>query len=718
MKNKFLKKIIIYIKKIPQKVNVFLKKLFEKASVLFKKLKSLDYEKLFSKDYDILRKTKVRFRLIISFISISIIPLIIIGVFSISLSKGSIDTKIRDYSNQIMDQVEINISNELNNYRNLALELTTLREIQENIKIINDDENPNNASAERQIRDILVARLASNSSIKFARVLLDNYPPIDLHGNIFLNDGKVIGDMKNLVGENNRSTVLTFMDVEGEHMLMAARAIFDLRTNQKLGYFFMSVRNEVIMDLYKDISLGTGSDIFIIDTEGRYISNKNRENLGEYYENIDLIDELNFDNYNTSINFNRHAVFYKNISETDWILVGKIPFSYINSESNEIRLSIIIFVLLFILISIFLSYVISNSIANPLNKMRNLINEAKKGNLTLSIEDKGKDEIADVIEGFNEMLDNIRKLINQVRDSSQKVIKSSNVVKDSANQSHMSSKQISEVINQVAIGSTDQAEEIGISAESINNLAEEINKVENSMEIVSNLADSTKDLSYHAIEIVKLLNDKAFQTNTVSEKVIEDIDDLSNNMEEIERIIKTMSLIADQTNLLSLNASIEAAKAGDAGRGFSVVATEVKKLAEQSKDSTKDIKNIIMSILRKTKRTKEVAYKANEAVTEQMEIVKKTDNSFKEINKSMESLMKYVEEVSDYIKRVLKSKDEAAESMENISAISEETASIAQEVSATTQEQAAASEELSNLSEELDNASKTLSKAISLFKTE
>ena len=132
---------------------------------------------------------------------------------------------------------------------------------------------------------------------------------------------------------------------------------------------------------------------------------------------------------------------------------------------------------------------------------------------------------------------------------------------------------------------------------------------------------------------------KLFQTNKASAKVINDIEDLSDNMKEIERILKTMSLIADQTNLLSLNASIEAAKQGCRKRFF-CSCKQVKKLANQSKDSTKDIKNIIMNIL-KTKRTKEVAHEANEVVSEQLEIVK-TDDSFREINESMGNLMERV----------------------------------------------------------------------------
>ncbi|MDQ2086006.1 methyl-accepting chemotaxis protein [Herbivorax sp. ANBcel31] len=704
--------------KFSNKSKILLKNLKDNFIDKVKKIKDTDFKKVFDKDYNIIRRTKVRNRLIITLIAISTVPLIITGVFSFSISKNSINTKINDYTNQIVDQVENNIDNELESLRDFSFELSTSQTLQENIRILNDDTNQNNISAEREISDFLVSRLSNNNSISFARVLPDNYSQIDLRSNSFFDDEQVIEDMKGLIEENERSTIISSVKRDNDYYLLSARIIYDLRTNQKQGYLFMSIENSVIGNLYRDIYLGDGADLFIIDSEGRNVSNRNMTNLGEYYDEPDLINNLHLEADNTSISFNEHAVFYEKISGTDWFLVGKIPYSYINEEPNRIRLSMIFFVVLFILISMMLSYIISMSIAKPLNKMRNLINEAKKGNLALTINDNGKDEITDVITGFNHMLVSIRKLIDQVGSSSKKVIKSSKLVNSSANKSNVSSKQISEVIQQVAVGSADQAENVASCAESISTLAMGINKVENSMETVSDVADNTKKLSYDAIEIVKLLNDKAFQTNSASEKVIEDIDSLSANMEQVVKIVKTMSQIADQTNLLSLNASIEAAKAGDAGRGFSVVANEVKKLADQSKDSSKDIKNIIMNILQKTQNTKDVAYEANEVVNEQLKIVKKTDYSFKEINKSMKNLMDCVEEVSGSIKKVLESKDEASESIQNISAISEETASIAQEVSATTQEQAATSEELTNLSEDLDKMANLLSEAISVFKTE
>ena len=152
------------------------------------------------------------------------------------------------------------------------------------------------------------------------------------------------------------------------------------------------------------------------------------------------------------LDYDGYMVSYKYIEGTDWILVGKIPFSYINKEANGIRTSVFFFISICIIFSILFSYFISISISFPLGNMEKLINKAKEGNLIYSIEDDSRDEIGDVIRGFNHMIENIRKLILEVSDLSQKVINHSILVNNSSEQSKISSRQISEVMNQVAVG--------------------------------------------------------------------------------------------------------------------------------------------------------------------------------------------------------------------------------------------------------------------------
>ena len=170
-----------------------------------------------------------------------------------------------------------------------------------------------------------------------------------------------------------------------------------------------------------------------------------------------------------------------------------------------------------------------------------------------------------------------------------------------------------------------------------------------------------------------------------------------------------------RSNLLSLNAAIEAARAGEAGLGFAVVAEEVKKLADQSKEASVMISSIIKRIQTKTEITVDAANRSSLIVGKQMEAVYETDNSFKTIFSSMDAISKMINKVESSLKVVLDSKTIVMETMENVSAVSQEAAATSEEVSSSAQEQIASAELLSALAEELSNMAEELEKSIAQF---
>lgn len=186
--------------------------------------------------------------------------------------------------------------------------------------------------------------------------------------------------------------------------------------------------------------------------------------------------------------------------------------------------------------------------------------------------------------------------------------------------------------------------------------------------------------------------------------------------DKIEKIIKFIGNISNQTNLLSLNAAIEAARAGESGKGFSVVAENIKKLADQTSEALKSISIVIGNIQKKTEFTVNSAFNTQSIIKQQLEAVAQTDNSFKAILESMNNINSYMDKFSDSVNMILASRQKTLESINNISAVSQETAATVQEVSSTAQEQILGIQDLSNQAKLLNKMAQELNESISIFK--
>ena len=221
----------------------------------------------------------------------------------------------------------------------------------------------------------------------------------------------------------------------------------------------------------------------------------------------------------------------------------------------------------------------------------------------------------------------------------------------------------------------------------------------------------------HGLYMIDTLIEKSSKTKSATMEVNEIVQDMNESTKQINAISETIASITAQTNLLSLNASIESARAGEAGKGFAVVAEEIRKLAEQSKDSTEEIKAIIAIIQEKS----DVAVKAinltENVVNEQDLAVSETKQIFSEILKSIELMIMKVDETKIHISDMDKKKQSTVSKIENISFISEQTASASEEVTASAEEIAATMEELTNHSTDLKKLAEQLENEIKKFKT-
>ncbi|MCX7708216.1 MAG: methyl-accepting chemotaxis protein [Clostridia bacterium] len=677
--------------------------------------KAMDILKHIVKLSSFLRNTKIQTRLMVSFLVLTIFPLLITGMVSYQRSSSAVESKIKAYSSVLMKEVGNNIEIQMDKYMNVTNEIMLDKVVQSNLPEFAKMDDIDRFEKVREIEALLSSRCVFLKGVSTVAVVSSDRFKFFYGQTIGVDDTFMDGLIKELEGSKEKY-LWTYRKIGNLDNAIFIKEIKSTNSATALGYIVMAVQQDFICNMYRELQLGDNSHIFIVNNNGVIVSSKDAKEIGTKVSDTSLMKNLSANQ--GSFNSGSTLAAYNKMSNLNWFIVGKIPFNYLYSESRDIRFVITIIIVICILFALLLSFIISRSISAPLMNLVKYMKEAKAGNLIIDVKDTKTDEIAEVTNNFHDMLFNIRNLITQVHGSAQNVLVNSDRIASAADQSYRVSEQMAATILQIAQGASSQAADIADGVNNMGNLSEDINSVVNHMDTVTNVVKNTKAMSNHMQDAVNLLNDKALETNQVSEKIVNDIYSLNDYMKEIKGIIKMIVAIAEQTNLLSLNAAIEAARAGEAGRGFAVVAEEVRKLADQSKDATVTINNIINKIQAKTELTVHEAGNASSIIKQQMQAVHEADDAFKTIFKAMDNISTRMEEVSLSINKIVSSKNKTMEIMENISAVSEEAAATAEEVSASTQEQINSAEDLSKSAKELSEMADELDKAISIFKIE
>ena len=667
-----------------------------------------------------LRRIKIRWRLIISFLLLSMGPLIVLGISAYNSSRNVLFNVIKQYTDQVVTQFGSNVSIELSKCMEDANSFIFSSIIQNNFTQYSDMETFDKISLHNDILRDMTYSKTQNKSI--SGIIL--YPALgDISIYVGAKDFGISYDELNSMFSEDPESFRWYIDESGKTVY--ARKVTHISSGSNLGNLFISIKPESINSYFNTLELGQSVDVFFITEQGQVLySNQDDISRGSLYPHTSLIETINnkyneteivSSSFTTNINGKVECNYYK-INKTPFYVVTITPYSFFYTASNVIGKQIIFIAVVGLLLSIILAFAISGSISNPLSKLVNLMRKAKQGDLAEVVTDKSRDEIGEVISNYDDMIQNIKNLIQKVQLSVENVLNSSERISASSEQTYTSSEQIALTLQEVAKGSSEQAEEVSQSVNYMNDLSNGINKAISDLSTISSLISNTEKISIDAIDTVKTLNHKAEETRTASQKIVDEINSLNTDMKEIRKIVKLIVGIAEQTNLLSLNAAIEAARAGEAGRGFAVVAEEVKKLADQSKEASIMINNIINTINNKTEHAVSEANNSSEIINEQMLAVEQTDSAFNTISGSMKEITSHMKEMENSVANMLTLKEKTLSSMENISAVSEEAAATSEEVSASTEEQMASAEVLTNLSKEMNQMAKELENAVSLFK--
>ncbi|MGE8000927.1 methyl-accepting chemotaxis protein [Lysinibacillus sp. NPDC093190] len=370
-----------------------------------------------------------------------------------------------------------------------------------------------------------------------------------------------------------------------------------------------------------------------------------------------------------------------------------------------------------ILIIAGISWFLQRQIIRPINILSTNAKELADLNLNVKLlNPKGKDEIAVLANAFSDMKNRLTETMTIVAGSANQIANSSHSLAESSHQTSEASSQIALTMNEIAVGTTtqsDQAEQIvSMMQKTIEEVSSSLQKAENTL---NSAIDSTKIARKGEEAINEAIKHLSDVTQTVS-YATDSIQKLGKRSEEIGGIITVITGIAEQTNLLALNAAIEAARAGEQGKGFAVVASEVRQLAEQSSLASGQITNLINDIQAETSVTVRTMESNLLAVEEQVTIINKGGTALKEIVEKVEETEKGVEQMKAAFTHVNNNSLGVQQAIQDISRIIEDSAAATEEIAATSEEQYATVAEITQSSDELASIADKLQNEVNKFK--
>ncbi len=473
---------------------------------------------------------------------------------------------------------------------------------------------------------------------------------------------------------------------------------YQIPSQTRSAYVVVDIKPDAISKFINGLDLGEGSIVGFVTQNGREIIS---ENLGEGQESVLTEGEPVFfgrsffpaerrEDENgeevlegiETVEFagSEYQFIYSKSDKTNTIICVLVPMSVITGQAEGIKTMTFGLVILACIIVLVVGLLIVFSIQNNMKRISRKFGEVAKGDLTVQVTAKGKDEFRGLAASANNMIVNTKSLVNKVTSATQQLEISSRDVNEVSGVISEYSNDITQAIDEINEGMSRQSEHAQECVAKTDVLSSEIQEVSRVVEDVEKLVDETEQMINRGMEIVQLLGDRARETTSITKKVGESIESLREESEIINTFVGTITEISEQTNLLSLNASIEAARAGDAGRGFAVVAEEIRKLADDSAKAAREIRNNVDHIGGQTLNSVESARNAQNMVAAQSEAVEQVVDVFLRMQKQMRTLIEGLKEIVDSTEKADHERKYTVDAVRNISDIIEETANSAEVV--------------------------------------
>ena len=492
------------------------------------------------------------------------------------------------------------------------------------------------------------------------------------------------------------------------------------------GTVGMHIDFSEITDFVQGIGLLNTGFVVLADEDGNIlVNNDNNKYVTDSVSGLNCwstVKGLTENDYDKAFSFDEningekvHVVTSKD-AVTGWTLVGFISSKETSVTTNKMISNTVIFSIIAFVIGIGIALSVTASMTKEIKKVSGHMKDVASGDLTDRIDVKKKNEFGDLENNFNNMVENMAVLIKGVEEKSGVIVDASAKIAGVSKSTTETVGQVSEAIQSVAVGASGQADSTQTATQEVENLADRLKETKAYVTDISEMSVETQKLSNKGLTIVDELitkGQRSIDNSKISKAVVSE---MVSSIEKINFISDAITEITEQTNLLSLNASIEAARAGESGKGFAVVADEIRKLAEQSQQSTDEIKQIVNEITIKSQQVEQTMDESVGIIEEQNVSIKDAKELFNTISDSVNGLKEGLDNITQLNEAMDTNRNNVVSKMEDVAAVATETAAASEEVTASAVDVEQTMHDLNEFTVELDNIAEALKEAIDKFK--
>lgn len=489
----------------------------------------------------------------------------------------------------------------------------------------------------------------------------------------------------------------------------------------------VDIEKSIIVDSLKDLDVGDGGYVGIIMSDGSEIlsedNSKTKEKVfynQDFYKKViketDKKDSVQKGVKTVKYKGENYRFLYTRLKNKEFMVCALISEEYLLSKVKAIQFTTIVVVVIASLIAGVVGFIIIKGIIDAIYKTIEGLNKVSLGDFTSKIIINREDELKLISDAVNDTVENVKELIASVQEVNSEVVQASDRVYDSSVFFVNTSQNIKNSVEEINAGAYKLDDDSNNCLKQMDMLSDKIETVTVNTEEIGKVAEETNRSIVTGISTMEVVTDTTNQTTRITGEVIDAIEALQANSRSIRNIVNVINDIAEQTNLISLNAAIEAARVGEAGKGFSVIAGEIIKLSNESQDSAGQISSIIDEILVKTNKVVRIAGEAFEMVKRQNLSVDTTKDAFEDMRQNIDTLLIGLNGITKNVLNMGSAREITLKSIENISVVSAQTAQSSTVVTDTVDSQTNAINDLNSAASMLAAKSAQLTELLEKFK--